>query len=572
MIFGRPSPSGHAVVLHSHRDRGEALARILRSAGHRVTMIAPGARVVPDVAEAMPDVILGSPSFVDPPLGVVVRSVRQVLGGDLPVLVIVDRANGHLVADDPDSLIDGDEMIREPVDPGELVLRVGGLLHSVAERRRLERRVQELLGLYRMSWAFSLAGGATPFFERLVQESAAQFGASKCMVLLLDTERRQMVARQPAFGFTAEQVARATYPIDGEARERWNFRKNGPLLSKAAKADTRLLPDLVAVLGLSAAIIAPLSVGTTVRGLLLVANRLHGMGFTEEDLGRLQAVAGQAAVAIQNLDLHEELRRANLQLKEYDRLKSEFVGMVAHDFRKPLTAIRGFAELVLEEPSLPVETRQEFMRTIMAETDALAAMANDTLLITRIETGQFSFHWSEIDVGPFILNLMPLGLDEHSVLMDVPATIPRITADRARLKQVLDNLIGNAIKYSPNGGTILVRCRERASDHVVFEVVDHGLGIPADQVDGLFQKFHRVRTEEHARIPGTGLGLYICRLIVERHGGRIWVESEPGQGSTFGFVIPRDARAPTSEPSRPDKAQNGASEDALREADRQTPP
>ena len=98
--------------------------------------------------------------------------------------------------------------------------------------------------------------------------------------------------------------------------------------------------------------------------------------------------------------------------------------MVAHDFRKPLMAIRGFAELVLEEPDLALETRQEFMRTVISETEHLAVLANDTLLITQIETGQFSFHFREVELGPFILESVPLGLSDHSILMDVPAELP----------------------------------------------------------------------------------------------------------------------------------------------------
>ena len=121
----------------------------------------------------------------------------------------------------------------------------------------------------------------------------------------------------------------------------------------------------------------------------LVADRVGRAPFTDEDLNLLLALAGQATVAVENLRLHEELKRANALLQEYDRLKSEFVGIVAHDFRRPLMAIRGFAELVLEEPDLPIETRQEFMRTVINETEHLALLANDTLLITQIETGQF---------------------------------------------------------------------------------------------------------------------------------------------------------------------------------------
>jgi signal transduction histidine kinase len=542
VILGRPAAPAHVVVLHAAAERGEAVARLLRPAGHRVTVIGPGPRVLPEVAEALPDLIIGSISFRDPFLGAVVRSVRQVLGPELPVLVLVSREGQRLlVGDDPEAMVDADDLIHEPVDAGELNLRVSGLLRAQAERRRLERRVQGLLGLYKVSWAFSLAGGATALCERLTHESAEMFGAAKSVVILFDAERRQMCAQEPACGLTSEQIARTRYAADGEARQRWNFRKNGPLLANNARVDTRLVPEIVQDLGLNAVMVAPMALGSRVLGLLLVADRTSGAPFTDEDLNLLQAVAGQAAAAVENLFLHEELKRANTQLQEYDRLKSEFVAMVAHDFRKPLTAIRGFAELVLEEPNLSNDERREFMGTVISETDALAALANETLLITRIETGEFTFQWRELDLGPLVLNAIPLGLSTHSVLMDVPAQFPKIRGDGDRLRQVLNNLISNAIKYSPEGGNILVRCRERGADHVVIEVVDHGLGIPSDQIGSLFQKFQRVRTPSHLRIAGTGLGLYICRLIIEGHGGRIWVESEPGKGSTFGFVLPRDA-------------------------------
>ncbi len=127
--------------------------------------------------------------------------------------------------------------------------------------------------------------------------------------------------------------------------------------------------------------------------------------------------------------------------------------------------------------------------------------------------------------------------------MDVPADFPKIFADPDRLRQVLTNLVTNAVKYSPEGGSITVRCRERGLHHVVIAVTDHGLGIPPEQVGKLFQKFARVRSDEHMKISGTGLGLYICRLIVEGHGGQIWVESEPGKGCTFAIALPLDARA-----------------------------
>jgi len=547
VILGRRQSVGHLAVLHPNRERGEALVRTLRTAGHRVSVVEPSRPPLRAIVELAPDVLLVSLGLSDPPVGGLVRAVRQALGDDLGVLVLI-------APEDPDALVEADEMIREPLDPGELDLRVSSVLRAQAERRQLQRRVQELLQLYKVSWAFSLAGGPDRLFAHLARQCAELVKAEKGLVLLFDDERRRMVAQHDGFGLTREQVDRARYAVDGEARSRWNFRRNGPLLSNNAQADTRLIAEIARNLELKQVLMVPLTRGPRVSGLLLAADRAQP--FNDDDLNLLLAMAGQAAVAVENLRLHEELKRANEKLTEYDRMKSEFVAMVAHDFRRPLMAIRGFAELVLEDSSLPQETRQEFMRTVIAETDGLAVLANDTLLITQIETGEFRFRWSEIELGQFLLETVPLGLSDHSVLLDIPPQFPRIVADRDRLRQVVTNLVSNALKYSPGGGSIDIRCRLRGSDNVGIEVIDHGLGIPQEQIGNLFQKFSRVRTDEHLRVQGTGLGLYICRLIVEGHGGQIWVESQLGKGSTFGVALPRDASA-LARPAVPKEQERG---------------
>jgi len=550
MISSPAVSIGHVAIVHDDAERAEGLGHVLRRAGHRVTLVPPTRRVVQSILECSPDLLVGSLSLVDPSLETIVRNVRQALGQDPPVLVLIPP-DGH-GAPPPET----DELIREPVDTVELELRVARMLSTLFARRLLERKAQELLGLYKMSWAFSLAGGADALFGHMARQSAELLKAEKGLVMLFDAERRMMIGQAPGHGLTPEQVAHARYSVDGDARSRWNFRKNGPLMSNKAQADTRLLPNLVQEMGLHSVLAAPMTRGPQIMGLLMVADRARAP-FGDEDLNLLLALANQATVAVENQRLHEEIKRANMLLQEYDRLKSEFVGIVAHDFRRPLMAIRGFAELVLEEPDLSLETRQEFMRTVISESEHLALLANDTLLITQIETGQFSFRWDEIDLGPFILDAMPLGLSDHSVLLDIPPAFPKIVADPERLRQVLSNLVSNAVKYSPEGGSINVRCRQRGVHHVVIEVIDHGLGIPHDQMGKLFQKFTRVRTDEHMKVSGTGLGLYICRLIVEGHSGQVWVESELGKGSTFGLVLPLDARAATAE--RPGKE---ASEDA----------
>ena len=535
-------PLGHVVIVHEEASRAEDLARLLRAAGHRVSVPIIGRRIAEAIVDCAPDLLLISHSLPDPSMSTVVRRVRQALA---EIRIVV------LYSFDPQGApAEADEVLRiEPLQPNEMLIRVARLLRELSERRVLQKKTSDLLGLYKMSWAFSLAGGADALFGHLARHSAEMLKASRGLVLLYDAERRQLVAKAPGFGFTREETLRVRYAVDGEPDSRWNFRRNGPLLSNKAQADQRLVPALVKELQLQSVMIAPITRGPQILGLLAVADRGGNAPFADEDLNLLLALAGQATIAVENLRLHEEIKKANTLLQEYDRLKSEFVGIVAHDFRKPLMAIRGFAELVLEEPDLSVDTRQDFMRTVISETEHLALLANDTLLITQIETGQLSYDFREIDLGPFLLDAVPLGMSDHSVLMDVPRGFPKIWADPERLRQVLGNLVSNAVKYSPAGGAIIVRVRERGTQHIVIEVQDHGLGIPPEQVGKLFQKFARVRTDDHLKVSGTGLGLYICRLILEGHGGQIWVESEPGQGSTFGMALPIDARAAAKSPA-----------------------
>jgi signal transduction histidine kinase len=552
VIVGAPAPSGTIVVVHLSPSRGDALARMLRSGSHRASVVAPGPGAVPAIVAAAPDLLVGPLVCGDATLGEVAEQVRRQTSTDLTVLAVLGREDG-------DAFIDADAILREPVDPGELLFQAGRLLRYAAEYRMLRQKVEGLLGLHRVaSWAFSIAGGAESLFGHLARQSAAILKAEKGLILLYDPQRREMDGKNVAYGLTPQQVARVRYPVDGEARDLWNFRLNGPLLTNNARTDPRLLPDMAALLDISSLIVVPMTRGPQVLGLIAVADRAGRAPFRDEDLITLQAVAGQATVAVENQRLHEQIKEANARLQEFDRIKSEFVATVAHDFRSPLMSIRGFAELTLEEPDLAPERRSEFMRTIIAETDDLAALANDTLLISHMETGQLHYDWMPVDVRRELREAIPPGLTSHTVVVDVPDDFPVIRADPGRIRQVLNNLVSNALKYSPAGSTVTLRARDRGRDQVMVEVIDEGLGVPPDQAGRLFQKFERVRSPDHLKIPGTGLGLYICKRIVEGHRGRIWVESEPGQGSTFAFTLPLDPALQESEDAPGDRARRSS--------------
>src|SRR6185436_9974309 len=442
MIIGAPAPAGTVVVLHLSPSRGEALARMLRSGSHRAIVVAPGPGAVDAIVAAAPDLLLGPLVCGDATLAEVAEQARRKMASGFTVMAVLGR-------EDADAFIDADGIIREPVDAGELLFRAGRLLRHEMERRTLRHKIDELLGLHRVaSWAFSIAGGAESLFGHLARQSASILKAEKGLIMLYDPQRREMEGKNVAFGLTPQQVARIRYPVDGEARELWNFRLNGPLVTNSARTDPRLLPDLAAVLDIFSLIVVPMTRGPQVLGLIAVADRAGRAPFRDEDLGTLQAVAGQATVAVENQRLHEQIKEANARLQEFDRIKSEFVATVAHDFRSPLMSIRGFAELTLEEPDLPPERRNEFMRTIIAETDDLARLANDTLLISHMETGQLHYDLKPVDVRRALKDAVPPGLTTHSLVVDVPDDFPVIRADPGRLRQVLHNLVSNALKYS----------------------------------------------------------------------------------------------------------------------------
>jgi signal transduction histidine kinase len=528
-----PGPdSDHVAVIHGSPERAGALGRMLRQGGIQVTTVSPVSSAGAALAAVGPGLVVASPTSVEgpPTVETIVAEARQLLTRELPYLAVIGREDDMPPAG-------ADDVIREPVDGRELLLRARRILRGGVERKLLQRKLDELQGLSRVAWAFSLAGGAPGLFGFLSRHAAEVLRADKGLVLLYDARRHEMAAQPPGHGLAPAQVEALRYPVD-EARRRWHFGTNGPLVIADARQDPRLVPGIAEGLGLRSLLAVPLTHGSQVAGVLAVADRPGGAPFRDEDVVFLQALAGQASVAVENYRLHQELLAANVQLQEVDRLKNEFVAMVAHDFRSPLMAIRGYAELVLEDSDIGADSRREFMRTIIAQTGDLARLATDTFLITQMEAGHFDHRWQEVELGPFILDAVTRTQTDHPLVLDVPAGMPRLVTDPERLRQLLANLISNAVKYSPSGEAVTVRSREQAPGQVLIQVIDHGLGIPADQMGRLFNKFERVRTAAHEHISGTGLGLYICRLIVEAHHGRIWADSEPGKGSTFSLLLP----------------------------------
>ncbi len=228
--------------------------------------------------------------------------------------------------------------------------------------------------------------------------------------------------------------------------------------------------------------------------------------------------------------------------REIEEMRDEFFSTISHQLRTPLFSIQGFVRLILDDEVPDEKTRREFLTIISRQTEQLTQLVNNLLNISRLESGMLEMERKPVQLldvlQQAVSKLQGIAQGKKITLTtDSPASLPTITGDRHWLDQVVTNLIGNAIKFTPEGGRVTVGARQ-SDGEILVEVSDTGIGIPPDSLDRIFTKFYRVPDEAGERPEGTGLGLHIAKKIVEAHGGRIWAESTLGEGSTFRFTLP----------------------------------
>jgi len=305
-------------------------------------------------------------------------------------------------------------------------------------------------------------------------------------------------------------------------------------------ADVSRDPDYIGIVSSTRSEVAiPILSGDDVAAVLNVEKDEAG-GFDRGQVITLETLADGIGVVLRNAELYKALEATNARLVELDRMKSELVNIVAHDFRAPLAGVLGHAELLEWRPDAPREQRLEDARAIIHAATHMASLVDKTLETTRLESGRLPFEFAVFDLAALTREVVRRNPDRpsHPLMLDTVDDDPLpCWGDRDRIAEVLDNLISNAVKYSPDGGAIRVEVR-RKGDSVTLRVIDRGLGIDPAHFDRLFRAFSRVRTPRNAAIQGSGLGLYICDRIVRAHGGALEVESRPGEGSVFALALP----------------------------------
>jgi len=396
-----------------------------------------------------------------------------------------------------------------------------------------EERVNRLQRIIEVSRLLNSTLSLRPLLSEIVRAVCDLTDAETGSVLLVDrrTGELRFEATTHPDGHEIYQMA---VPMDSIAG--WVFQHNEPVMVADARKDPRFYAQVDRETGWEtrSLMAVPMTVRGKVIGVLEVVNRRNGETFTPDDLETLRILADQAAIAVENAVLFEQ---------------SDLVAEIVHEMRTPLGVIASYADLITREGISPQE-RNEFARLIQQEALRLSRMAGEFLDLARLESGRVFLAREPVNLTQTVLSVLEAlrpQAEEKGIRLEasLPATLPPVTGDGGRIRQVVLNLVANAVKYCRPGDRVTVSV-DVGEGEIRVGVVDTGPGIPRDLQERLFEKFVRIG-EGYAE--GSGLGLAICRRIVEAHGGRIWVESEEGRGAAFYFTLPLDLSCPVQDKS-----------------------
>jgi signal transduction histidine kinase len=427
-----------------------------------------------------------------------------------------------------------------------LLLALAGQLAIIIEKARLHQEMQRRLGevstLYSLAQHLSTSLDLSEVLDSIVSSLKQVLGCRSVNIWLVsrDTQELEIFA---AAGLQTKWKK--------EARLKWGEGIAGQVAATAKPIyvpDTHDIDFIFFDSAVRSLLCVPLITHERVIGALAIDKDVP-YAFTSDDERLLTIAAAQAAVAIENARLYEDLRerakhleQAYAELQKVDQLKDELVQNVSHELRTPLTFIKGYIDLLLEGDMGQINEKQRMSLAIVSEkTNAITRLVSDIMFLQQIE--HESLQLANVDLADLAYKAVQgsrtATATAHITLQEIiPPDLPPVRADRDRINQVFDNLIGNAIKFSPEGGIITVQVQEM-DEKLQVSVSDSGIGIPEDKLGRVFERFYQVDGSATRKFGGAGLGLAIVRRIVEAHGGRIWVESQVGRGSTFSFTLPK---------------------------------
>jgi signal transduction histidine kinase len=410
-------------------------------------------------------------------------------------------------------------------------------------RDERERRIRDLTTLQKIALALSGEPDLSDILANAVRTTAESLGADVCAFLLYDEETGQLVVQPGAYGLSEDPESKL-YKVqkdDPTSSSSRVFLSGEPFFSEDAQNDPEVNAHYARLWNIRSLLVAPLRVENRSIGVLRVGHR-KPRRFTQDHLRLAMLIADRVSVIVQNARLYRQIREQLEKLERQNREKTEFISLVSHELRSPLTAIRGFVNVILGKEIGPLSEKQERFLTLTRQAvDRLTILTNDLLDMSRLEVGRVEVEPVPLAVGELLDEVRREHLaaaEQRKISLTVEAAtgLPRVQADPTRIRQVVDNLVSNAFKFTPEGGHVTLFAHPDDA-WVRIGVRDTGVGLPPEETERIFEKFYQVKSDTGVHRHGAGLGLAICKSLIELHGGKIWVESIPGKGSTFQFTL-----------------------------------
>jgi signal transduction histidine kinase len=448
--------------------------------------------------------------------------------------------------------------LEEMDEQAKLIVRTDIELNKTQEE--LDKKVTGLYALQRLSRAISATLEESQIFKAVGPALLEDMGFEKALIFLWD-ERQKKFERQLSVGFTENELPQINSFIDSGKNIFLDLINNQKTTSSSRLSDQSVKEKIESNFSVDSFIVSPILPKEGCKGVFFVGEQNQDMAITEGDEELIAVVSDEIGQALENARLFEKTWKSQQELeqkveertreltsvleevKRVSKLKTDFISSVSHELRTPLTSIKGYAAILLEEKlgALPQAVKDRLER-VNHHSNELVNMVNDLLDISRLESGKATMRLEKQDLKNIIaaasdLILIQCKNKNIELAQDIPGDLPAVSVDRSQIERVFINLLGNAVKFTPEKGKITIKAFVN-DGFVQVEIQDSGIGIPPESLSLIFDEFYRVDNPINQQVKGTGLGLSLVKHIIEAHKGKIRVESRIGKGSTFSFTLP----------------------------------
>ncbi|MFH1777960.1 MAG: ATP-binding protein [Candidatus Omnitrophota bacterium] len=445
-------------------------------------------------------------------------------------------------------------------EQAKIIIRTDLELNRTQEE--LDKKINGLYTLHELGKLINATLNVQKLFALITEPLIIKLGFEKTFLVIID-EGTDTFKRHAASGYDFDQIKNIDLGIKHSLMVREIIKEGRSIMVRNVDDASVHEQELAKLFSVISFMIVPIIIKEKPCGFIFVGNSAPYNRVTEGDLDLLFILSNQIAVALDNARLYEQIKRSHDELEirvkertkelaklndkliKLNQMKSNFVSAVSHELRTPLTSIKGYASVMINGRLGEVpEVQKEKLEKINKHSDSLITLINELLDIARIESGRVDMKTHKVVINNIIksvIDLISLQTDEKEIKLEID--LPKETtvyADSEQISRVFINLLSNALKFTPAGGTITIRVKLVSDNFIQADVIDTGVGVEPKDLPHLFDEFYRADNSINLQRKGTGLGLSLVKRIVEAHKGSIWVESELGKGTTFSFTLSRN--------------------------------